>query len=133
MPVRYLEIPTLAVPKGRARATKSGHHFTPQKTVSFEAELKWFWKQSKNEMVPQVPTHVKIAFYLPMPKTLAKKKSEPGRPITKPDLDNVAKAILDGLNGFAWRDDNQVCDLQIGKYYTRGSPSIEIEIRWEEE
>lgn len=30
-----------------------------------------------------------------------------------PDVDNVAKAVMDGMNGIAWLDDRQVVDLRI--------------------
>jgi crossover junction endodeoxyribonuclease RusA len=31
------------------------------------------------------------------------------------DLDNLSKAVLDGLNGICWEDDRQVVDLHIRK------------------
>lgn len=33
----------------------------------------------------------------------------------KPDADNIAKAIKDGLNRVAWGDDSQVCELIVRK------------------
>ena len=33
------------------------------------------------------------------------------------DIDNVAKSVLDGLNGIAWEDDTIVYDLHITKHY----------------
>ena len=40
------------------------------------------------------------------------------RPHTqKPDLDNVAKAIKDGLNRIAWADDSQVAELVVRKVW----------------
>lgn len=35
----------------------------------------------------------------------------------KPDSDNVAKAILDSLNGLVYKDDNQVSELLVLKRY----------------
>ena len=35
----------------------------------------------------------------------------------KPDLDNIAKGVLDSLNGIVWADDNAVCSLKIDKFY----------------
>lgn len=41
-----------------------------------------------------------------------------GEPYThKPDADNVAKAVLDALNGLAYEDDSQVQELVIIKKY----------------
>lgn len=118
-----LTIPTIAVAKARPRFTKKGHAYTPAKTKSFEAELRWHWQASKNAMIPKAPTAVAIGCYLPRPKSL---KKTVFLPITKPDLDNFAKAILDALNGFAWADDNQVTDLHIFKRFATGSPKITI-------
>ena len=39
------------------------------------------------------------------------------RPTTKPDIDNVLKAVLDGCNGVLWRDDVQVVTVYIFKAY----------------
>ncbi len=38
-------------------------------------------------------------------------------PTRKPDLDNVAKLVLDSLNGRAWADDAQVTSLKINRLY----------------
>jgi Holliday junction resolvase RusA-like endonuclease len=48
-------------------------------------------------------------------------------PISKPDLDNVVKAIKDGCNKVAWKDDSQVIDLVAKKRY--GMPRVEVAIR----
>lgn len=48
--------------------------------------------------------------------------------VKKPDADNVAKAVLDALNGAAWVDDKQVIMLTVKKRY--GHPArlaVEIE------
>ena len=51
-----------------------------------------------------------------------------GQPYTKrPDIDNLAKAILDGLNGIAYTDDNQVAELEIQKLYS-DKARTEVEI-----
>lgn len=47
----------------------------------------------------------------------------------KPDADNIAKSVLDALNGVAWRDDTQVVHLQVRKNpRTRCEERIEVEI-----
>ena len=38
-------------------------------------------------------------------------------PCKKPDIDNIAKAVLDALNGVAYGDDNQVTALEVSKHY----------------
>jgi Holliday junction resolvase RusA-like endonuclease len=36
---------------------------------------------------------------------------------TKPDADNVAKAVMDALNGVVWSDDSRIFSLLARKYY----------------
>ena len=46
----------------------------------------------------------------------------------KPDLDNIAKCILDSLNGVAYKDDSQVTILHVNKEYGEQSKVI-VELR----
>ena len=46
-------------------------------------------------------------------------------PTTKPDTDNIAKSILDSLNGIAYKDDKQVVDLRVRKQYAE-VPSVSV-------
>jgi Holliday junction resolvase RusA-like endonuclease len=50
------------------------------------------------------------------------------RPTTKPDVDNVVKAVFDGCNGVLWRDDVQVVSLTLRKRYT-ATPCVRVEAR----
>jgi len=47
------------------------------------------------------------------------------------DLDNVAKSVLDGLNGIAYQDDGQVVELLVKKHKVTNTADerVEIEIR----
>lgn len=61
---------------------------------------------------------VSIDVYRCLPKSAPKSvKSEPD--VIKPDADNIAKAVLDALNGVAWIDDSQVVGLQVNKFPRR--------------
>jgi Holliday junction resolvase RusA-like endonuclease len=47
--------------------------------------------------------------------------------IPRQDVDNVAKAVLDALNGVAWVDDTQVRRLVVEKSYgTEGRTTVRI-------
>lgn len=46
-------------------------------------------------------------------------------PTTKPDTDNIAKSILDSLNGIAYKDDKQVVKLTVEKRYDE-IPSVSV-------
>jgi Holliday junction resolvase RusA-like endonuclease len=67
-----------------------------------------------------------------MPASASKKKQQSMlhggiRPTKKPDCDNIAKAVLDALNGIAYYDDSQVVTVTVEKLYS-DTPRVEVEI-----
>lgn len=50
-------------------------------------------------------------------------------PTQKPDVDNIAKSVLDAMNKLAFKDDNQVTKISVEK---RFSQEEKVEIRIEE-
>lgn len=50
----------------------------------------------------------------------------------KLDLDNVLKAVADGLNGFAYKDDRQICEVHLKRVWSP-NPRVEITIQETEE
>ena len=68
------------------------------------------------------PVRVRINAVFTVPaKWLVEKKKLAIRneilPEMKPDCDNIAKAILDSLNGIAYKDDSQVVELTVVKRF----------------
>lgn len=115
------EIPGVPVPKGRPRMTKSGHAYTPQQTRDYDAWVRLCWLQTGQPMSLQ-PLQILLKFYLPIPKSFRKKQRELALagvllPTKKPDIDNLVKAVLDGLNGLAYQDDKQIVALEAAKGY----------------
>ena len=49
------------------------------------------------------------------------------RPTKKPDWDNIGKIIADSLNGVAYRDDSQIVDAQVRKFFGT-EPRVEVTI-----
>jgi Holliday junction resolvase RusA-like endonuclease len=89
--------------------------FTPEKSVRFEDTVRLF-AQAAGIPLLDGPVRVMIQAVWPMKGAPLKKGSRPSIPkATKPDVDNVAKAICDACNGIAWHDDGQVCELHITK------------------
>lgn len=65
----------------------------------------------------------RITAYYSIPKSVSRKKRQMMidrklRPCKKPDGDNCIKIILDSLNNIAYKDDVQVVDCQIRKFYS---------------
>ena len=74
----------------------------------------------------------KITAYFEVPKSYSKKKKKEclvNLDYThKPDVDNIAKIILDSLNGLAYHDDNQISCLLVFKNYTDGQEKVVVEL-----
>ena len=49
--------------------------------------------------------------------------------IRKADVDNLAKAQLDGCNGLLWTDDNQVHCLEVYKFHRAQVPRCTVLVR----
>lgn len=118
-----------AVPKARPRRGKNGVFYTPKKTQNFENLIKLSFINAGGRMIQgDKPLKVTIEIRKGIPKSASKRKAkmmEEGtiRPTTKPDCDNYAKTI-DGLNGVAWKDDSQIVELSVSKWYSREPKTI---------
>jgi Holliday junction resolvase RusA-like endonuclease len=119
-------VPGEARGKGRPRmTTRNGHaqSYTDAKTASYEGKI----ALAAHEALKGAPlldgalcasVMVRIA-----PPMSASKKARAAMlagevlPTKKPDLDNIIKAVLDGCNGVAFRDDALICWINAGKRY----------------
>ena len=119
------EIKERAIGKQRPRYSSRAHRmYTPTKTSTFEEKVKWVFKSKYNiETQPSTKEFkVMITAYFKPAESLSKKKKQELIDgefgfLHKPDLDNIAKAILDSLNGLAYKDDSQVANLVLFKKY----------------
>lgn len=120
MTIRF-EIPGEPTAKARPRATMMqgrARLYTPAKTEKYEARVALFAQQAMaGRPVIEGPVALSVTALFPIPASWPKKRQAAARAgteqhIKRPDLDNVLKAIKDGLNGVAWKDDSQVCVLR---------------------
>ncbi len=142
-----ITVPAVPVAQPRQRhrviTTESGktfaHNYTPKDDPvnSYKATVRLAARDLGLIEPIDGPVRVDIDFYLPRPKRLMRRKDPPGAiPHTaKPDRDNLEKATTDALKGLLWRDDAQICDGRVRKWYAEkdGVPRVEIEIREVEE
>ena len=126
-----LEVYTFTVPgrpigKDRPRFdTRAMRTYTPRKTKIYERKVQQAFRLENPEAHPLLgPVKVTIFAYFTIPKSWSKKKHSWAadgliRPSTTPiDCDNIAKAVCDGLNGIAYKDDHQIVRLEVEKVYT---------------
>lgn len=124
--------------KGRAKIVNIGgfsRMATPQKTVAYEgliAHVAQTAMQGRAMLERAVAVNLFIDCMVPASWSLKKQRMALAGeiyPTTKPDKDNVIKAVYDGLNGVVWRDDVQVVDGRQRKRYA-ATPGVRVEI-WE--
>lgn len=118
------EINEKAIGKQRPRySAKLGRMYTPSKTSTFEEKVKWAFKSKYNieTGINMNPFKAKIIIQSKPAESLGRKQKEElirnTWDLRRPDIDNVTKAILDALNGLAYKDDNQVVMLYAEKIY----------------
>jgi Holliday junction resolvase RusA-like endonuclease len=91
------------------------------------------------EHLPSIPIDtaagVHLRFLLPRPRGHYGKRglrpSAPEHHVSTPDVDNLAKAVLDALVEIGFlRDDGQVRMLHVTKDYAQGTPGCHLRLIW---
>jgi Holliday junction resolvase RusA-like endonuclease len=130
----YFIVPGQPVGKGRPRASSQGGYvrmYTPAKTVTYEQAIAHQAKFAMNGMdLLTTAISMRIVAFYGIPSSWSKRKQLqalhghliPG----KPDIDNVAKAVLDACH-VVYVDDKQVTRLVVEKEYSY-DPRIEVYI-----
>lgn len=131
--------------KQRPRISNCGgfaRAYTPKETINYESRVLFEFKQvTKNMTYPTFNRDKNIAAsivaYFPLTavdfckKGLSKSGKEKIEGIYCPlhiDCDNIAKIVLDALNGTAYVDDKQVVSLKVIKVWTPENPRIEVKL-----
>jgi Holliday junction resolvase RusA-like endonuclease len=84
--------------------------------VELNADREVAWAPEKG------PVRVTLMFFLRRPK-----RPKADVPIVKPDVDKLARAVLDGLtDAGVFRDDSQVTTLTARKRYTTEAPCVRV-------
>ena len=104
------------VPKARPRLGRGWHTFTPKRTKKYEELVGSIASLS-------MPPGWKIdgAYEVTMRVYLPNKR--------RVDVDNVAKSVLDGMNGVVFADDSQVSALSVRRELDRERPRVEVDVR----
>lgn len=114
------------VGKGRPRAFRVGtgvRMHTPPKTKAYEQTIAFAARLAmRGNPLLEGPVSAVMTFSMPIPASWPHRKAQDASlgltlPTVAPDLDNLAKAILDGCNGVVFEDDRQVVRLDLTKRY----------------
>lgn len=69
------------------------------------------------------PVRVELTFYFNRPKSVKREFMS-----VKPDIDKLARSVLDSITGTVIKDDSQVVILNLRKEYTEQSPGVLVRI-----
>jgi Holliday junction resolvase RusA-like endonuclease len=127
-------VPMAPVARPRQRYTQRAGKtisYTPSQhpVHTFKAAIAAAWHNTHSQPFAG-PVEMSIIAFFPRPKSL-QRKSKPQTRLwhdKRPDIENVAKSVLDALNGLAYHDDSQVASLTMAKYICGNSDTIGVEI-----
>lgn len=128
-----INIPGIPVGKGRPRATRSGHFYTPQRTRDYENLIRLEAARAMDGAAPyEGPLAVHVSAVLPIPASWSRKRQGDAlagavQPTGRPDIDNYLKAALDGMNQVVFRDDSQVVSMSSCKKYGE-VPKLQVHV-----
>lgn len=130
MTMLRIKVPGQPQGKGRARFG-NGRTYTPAKTVAYEGLIALAGQQAMEDRpLVEEPVYLMVTAFFPIPKSWNKAKRAKAQSglswhTSKPDGDNILKAVGDGLNGIVWKDDSQIAFSKVVKQYGE-VPHLEI-------
>lgn len=140
MPAVEFVIPGPPKGKGRPRFCSWGGHahvHTPDDTIVYENLVRVMYAEQVGSTRLEPPIHAEITGFFPIPKSWSRRKAASAEAgelehISKIDCDNLAKIVLDALNGIAYADDAQVSRLSVSKIYS-SEPRVVVRLSSEEQ
>lgn len=98
----------------RPRHMRNGHTYMPTEYTSYKRRVAEAYRAAGGEHVGAAPVAVTIDVMRELPGSRPKRVcAEPDT--VRPDVDNIAKGVMDALNGVAYEDDSQVVSLSVLK------------------
>ena len=131
--VRF-RVPGAAVGKGRPRATRTGRVYTPAATVAYERQVSNIAGLAYGGEAFAGAVSVSITIIQSPPASWSKRKTEDAlsgkiAPFNRVDVDNVAKIVLDAIQGAdgVFVDDKQVVDLRVCRIWGV-EPAVSVQV-----
>ncbi|MEG1520107.1 MAG: RusA family crossover junction endodeoxyribonuclease [Clostridia bacterium] len=135
-----IEFEVIGKPVGKGRPRFSGRNgvvrtYTPTTTTDYETEVAMAYKTAvKKASMAEIPPYdkplkIQIVACYAIPQAFSRAKKEQAlcevfQPQTKPDIDNIIKIVLDGLNKVAYDDDKQIVEVYAVKRYGNVAKTI---------
>ncbi len=128
-------------PRGRiagARGKQFVHMYNPGDADEWKAAVALAGRIAFKAWAPlDNPLCLKLSFRMPRPESHYRTTKAMGRQLrmdapvwqsTRPDFDNLAKAVADALTGICWVDDNQIVEAYVQKRYASESEPTGVRV-----
>ena len=125
------------IPKGRPRFSRRGKFpvaYTPEKTKTYESEVGMMAKVAmgaSKALEGALEAFIYVTF--PIPPSYSKKRTEAclsdsEKHTKRPDLDNVIKSVIDGMDKIVFENDSQITSIHSTKVYGEVA-KVEVMVR----
>jgi len=109
--------------KRPGRRMIGGNVISYDKQHKEKEQTQWQMRAQYREEPLTIPLHVDITFYMPIPKSTSYKMREQMlhdyvKCYKRPDVDNLAKYVLDCMTDIVYHDDAQITELNLRKAYS---------------
>lgn len=134
---RLLSFAVLGTPVAKARPRvvrlKNGaiSTFTPKESRNYESQVREAAArvlEGREWALLEEPFKLTVSAWWPALSSGPKRLRVERPKGTKPDADNVAKCVMDALNGVLWRDDSLVAELVVRKRFAEPSAPARVEV-----
>jgi Holliday junction resolvase RusA-like endonuclease len=110
----------------RPRMTPTGHVYNPPTATDWKNTVKQSFLQYRLKPL-DVPVHLSVSFFLPRPQRLKNDIRGAIPHVSKPDVDNLLKAVMDAMTeGKVWTDDALVFATDASKWYAQDKTGAQI-------
>ncbi|WP_279324518.1 RusA family crossover junction endodeoxyribonuclease, partial [Staphylococcus aureus] len=115
--IKFNEVFNAPMGSPRPRFRNTGRYALTYMPTKYTEHKKYLQNQMPKLNLENV-LKIELEFYFPLLKSWSKKKKNEmvGQyKVTKPDIDNLIKTVLDACNGHVWKDDNQITEITSSK------------------
>lgn len=124
------------VAQGRPRFARRGNFVTtydPKKSADYKQLVYIEACKVKPDVPLECALSMTVRTYRQIPKSFSKARKSNAligliRPTQRPDCSNLIKGLEDSLHGIIYKDDSQIVDLRVEKWYSE-EPRVEVAIR----
>ena len=122
-------------PVGKGAMRKGGGCYTALDVENYEKKIKemaaFEMRRSGISKMKECPLEMLICVFYRVPDGVdegLKDKMIDGAvsPCLRPDSDEMARVMMDALNGVVYSDDAQICKLVVNKWYVNSDPGVDV-------